>query len=57
MTTAAARQAWTPAERRRVATAAARAYVTMAERSGRDVPEWLRDTAEGRPTTPPAEKP
>lgn len=43
-----------PAERPRVA-AAARASIALRERTGREVPQWLRDTAEGRPTTPPAE--
>ncbi|QIH99695.1 hypothetical protein BH92_07275 [Rhodococcoides fascians A21d2] len=44
-----------PAERPRVAAAAARASIALRERTGREVPQWLRDTAEGRPTTPPAE--
>ncbi|WP_336872368.1 hypothetical protein [Rhodococcus qingshengii] len=38
-------------------TAEARASIALRERSGREVPQWIRDAAEGRPTTPPAEKP
>ncbi|BAH33582.1 hypothetical protein [Rhodococcus erythropolis] len=57
MTTAEARKTWTPKERRNVAAAAARASIALRERSGREVPQWIRDAAEGRPTTPPAEKP
>ncbi|WP_125458737.1 hypothetical protein [Rhodococcus sp. 1168] len=43
-----------PAGRPLVAAAAARASIALRERTGRDVPQWIRDTAEGRPTTPPA---
>lgn len=43
-----------PAKRPRVAAAAARASIALRERTGREVPQWLRDTAAGRPTTPPA---
>ncbi|MBJ7324337.1 MAG: hypothetical protein JHC70_18595 [Rhodococcus sp.] len=57
MTTAEARKAWTPDERRSVAAAAARASIALRERSGREVPQWIRDAAAGRPTTPPAEQP
>lgn len=57
MTTAESRKNWTPSERRDVAAAAARASIALRERSGREVPQWIRDAAEGRPTTPPAEKP
>ncbi|MCE4165057.1 MULTISPECIES: hypothetical protein [Rhodococcus] len=57
MTTAEARRTWTPKERRNVAAAAARASIALRERSGREVPQWIRDAAEGRPITPPAEKP
>ncbi|UXF70017.1 MULTISPECIES: hypothetical protein [Rhodococcus erythropolis group] len=57
MTTAESRKNWTPSERRNVAAAAARASIALRERSGREVPQWIRDAAEGRPTTPPAEKP
>lgn len=57
MTTAQARKTWTPTERRRVAAAAARASIALRERNGLDVPQWIRDTAEGRLTTPPAEQP
>ncbi|MDQ1179485.1 hypothetical protein [Rhodococcus sp. SORGH_AS_0301] len=42
-----------PAERPRVAAVATRASIAIRERSGREVPQWLRDTAAGRPTTPP----
>ncbi|GGG26210.1 hypothetical protein GCM10007304_45040 [Rhodococcoides trifolii] len=38
-------------ERPRVAAAAARASIAIRERSGREVPLWLRDTAADRPTT------
>ncbi|MDI9894736.1 MULTISPECIES: hypothetical protein [Nocardiaceae] len=38
-----------------VAAAAARASIAIRERSGRDVPQWIRDAAAGRPTTPPPE--
>lgn len=55
MTTAQARKTWTPTERRRVAAAAARASIALRERSGREVPQWIRDAAAGRPTTPPPE--
>lgn len=44
-----------PAERPRVAAAAARASIALRERAGREVPQWLRDTAAGRPTTPPTD--
>ncbi|CAH0217368.1 hypothetical protein [Rhodococcoides fascians] len=43
------------APRPTVAAAAARAYITMAERDHRPVPDWIRDAAAGRPTTPPPE--
>ena len=43
------------AARPEVAAAAARASIAIRERSGRDVPQWIRDAAEGRPTTPPPE--
>ncbi|WP_438472818.1 hypothetical protein [Rhodococcus erythropolis] len=55
MNTAQARNSWTPTERRRVAAAAARASIALRERSGREVPQWIRDAAAGRPTTPPPE--
>ncbi|MBY6366859.1 hypothetical protein [Rhodococcoides corynebacterioides] len=35
--------------RPRVAAAAARASIAMYERDGRDVPQWLRDVADGKP--------
>lgn len=57
MTTAEALKTWTSRERRNVAAAAARASIALRERSGREVPQWIRDAAAGRPTTPPAEKP
>ncbi|WP_338891378.1 hypothetical protein [Rhodococcus sovatensis] len=57
MTTTEARKAWTPDERRNVAAAAARASIALRERDGLDVPQWIRDAAAGRPTTPPAEQP
>lgn len=57
MTTADVRKTWTPNERRSVAAAAARASIALRERDGIDVPQWIRDAAEGRPTTPPAEQP
>ncbi|WP_186626573.1 hypothetical protein [Rhodococcus sp. BP22] len=44
-----------PAERPEVAAAAARASIAIRKRTGREVPQWLRDTAAGRPTTPPAD--
>ncbi|MBY4229291.1 hypothetical protein [Rhodococcoides fascians] len=43
------------APRPTVAAAAARAYITMAERDYQPVPDWIRDAAAGRPTTPPPE--
>ncbi|UDF21576.1 hypothetical protein [Rhodococcus qingshengii] len=55
MNTAQARNSWTPSERRRVAAAAARASIALRERAGLDVPQWIRDAAAGRPTTPPPE--
>lgn len=45
------------AARPQVAAAAARASIAIRERSGREVPQWIRDAAAGRPTTPPAEQP
>lgn len=45
------------AGRPRVAAAAARASIAIRERSGREVPQWIRDAAAGRPTTPPAQQP
>ena len=45
------------AGRPEVAQAAARASIAIRERSGREVPQWIRDAAAGRPTTPPAEQP
>lgn len=45
------------AGRPKVAQAAARASIAIRERSGREVPQWIRDAAAGRPTTPPAEQP
>lgn len=45
------------AGRPQVAAAAARASIAIRERSGREVPQWIRDAAAGRPTTPPAEQP
>ncbi|AMY26226.1 hypothetical protein [Rhodococcoides fascians] len=47
----------TIAARPQVARAAARASVALYERDGLEVPQWIRDAAEGRPTTPPAEQP
>ncbi|WP_170945739.1 hypothetical protein [Rhodococcus sp. 14-2483-1-2] len=44
-----------PAERPRAAAAAARASIARRERSGRKVSQWLRGSAEARPTTLPAE--
>lgn len=55
MTTAQARKTWTPTERRNVAAAAARASIALRKRYGLEVPQWIRDAAEGRPTTPPPE--
>lgn len=49
MTTAESRRSWTPEERRRVAAAAARASITMRERDGDVVPQWLRDVVDGKP--------
>ncbi|WP_176457025.1 hypothetical protein [Rhodococcus sp. 06-1474-1B] len=43
------------APRPTVAAAAARAYITMAERDYQPVPDWIRDAAAGRPTAPPPE--
>ncbi|WP_032376370.1 hypothetical protein [Rhodococcoides fascians] len=43
------------APRPTVAAAAARAYITMAERDHLPVPDWIRDASAGRPTTPPPE--
>lgn len=43
------RQDWTPEERRRVAAVAARASITMRERDGDVVPQWLRDVVDGKP--------
>lgn len=43
--------------RPRVAAAAARASIAMRERSGREVPQWIRDAAAGKPTTVPPEQP
>lgn len=45
------------AARPRVAAAAARAYITMAERDRKPVPDWIRDAAAGRSTTVPPEQP
>ncbi|MCJ0899140.1 hypothetical protein MTX38_18875 [Rhodococcus sp. ARC_M13] len=53
MTTTEARR--TTAGRPEVAAAAARATIAIRERSGREVPQWIRDAAAGRPTTPPPE--
>ncbi|MDV7199612.1 hypothetical protein R4172_18885 [Rhodococcus kroppenstedtii] len=54
MTTTEPRRNWTPDQRRRVA-AAARASIAIRERGGREVPQWIRDVAEGKPTTVPPE--
>ncbi|MDI9930388.1 hypothetical protein QM588_08230 [Rhodococcus sp. IEGM 1354] len=43
------------APRPTVAAAAARAYITMAERDQQPVPDWIRDAAARRPTIPPPE--
>ncbi|WP_188547267.1 hypothetical protein [Rhodococcoides trifolii] len=43
--------------RPQVARAAARASVALYERDGLEVPQWIRDAAAGRPTTPPAQQP
>nr|WP_294637889.1 hypothetical protein [uncultured Rhodococcus sp.] len=56
MTTTEKRSNWTPAQRRRVAAAAARASIAMRERDKLEVPQWLRDTAAGKPTVLPAER-
>ncbi|MCZ4516939.1 hypothetical protein O4220_00315 [Rhodococcus ruber] len=41
----------TTAARSQVARAAARASVALYERDGREVPQWIRDAAEGCPTS------
>ncbi|AJW40658.1 MULTISPECIES: hypothetical protein [Nocardiaceae] len=43
------------AGRPEVAAAAARASIAIRERNGREVPQWIRDAAAGRPTVPPPE--
>ncbi|MEV8237820.1 hypothetical protein AB0P23_21440 [Rhodococcus sp. NPDC077669] len=57
MTTTEKRSNWTPAERRRGAAAAARASIALYERDNLEVPQWLRDTAAGKPTVLPTEQP
>ena len=54
MTTTEKRSNWTPAQRRRVAAAAARASIAMRERDKLEVPQWLRDIAAGKDIKPPA---
>lgn len=44
-------------ERRSAAAAEARRVIALSERENFPVLEWIRDAAEGRPTTPPAEPP
>lgn len=44
-------------ERRSAAAAEARRVIALSERDNFPVLEWIRDAAEGRPTTPPAEPP
>ena len=55
MTTTDARNTKAPRPTVAAAAAAARAYITMAERDHQPVPDWIRDAAAGRPTTPPPE--
>ncbi|MBY4209783.1 hypothetical protein HQO42_03715 [Rhodococcus fascians] len=43
------------AGRPEVAAAAARASIAIRERNGREVPQWIRDAAAGKPTVPPPE--
>lgn len=44
------------AGRPKVAAAATRASIAIRERSGREVPQWIRDAAAGRPTIPSKEQ-